>query len=189
MSEFTLEAKPFLGGYKRDVGGVSLEEVTGLAIVSIAAPRGEETKLKATMKSAYGCVFPAPGAIAHAKDKKTRFVGMSPDQVFALFDHDGADAAEIIGKKLKARGYVTLQSDNWVTLRASGTRVREALERICPVDLNPNAFAIDHAARTVMEHLGVVIMREDKDTFLLLSASSSAQSFLHAVETSLEYAL
>ncbi len=189
MSEFVLEAKPFLGGYKRDISGVELEEVTGLAIVSVAAPRGEEKNLKATMKSAFDCVFPVPGEVAHAKDKKTRFVGMSPDQIFALFEHEGTDAAEIIGKKLKGRGYVTLQSDNWVALRISGARVREALERICPVDLNSDVFAIDHAARTVMEHLGVVIVREDADTFLLLSASSSAHSFLHAVETSMEYAL
>ena len=36
-----------------------------------------------------------------------------------------------------------------------------------------------------MEHLGTIIIRTEQDTFLLLSASSSAGSFLHAVETSI----
>jgi sarcosine oxidase subunit gamma len=36
-----------------------------------------------------------------------------------------------------------------------------------------------------MEHLGVLILRSGDDEYLLLSASSSARSFLHAVETSL----
>ena len=31
-----------------------------------------------------------------------------------------------------------------------------------------------------------IVLREEGDRFLLLSASSSAESFLHAVETSLE---
>ena len=44
---------------------------------------------------------------------------------------------------------------------------------------------MDHAARTVMEHLGVLILRTGEDDYLLLSASSSAKSFLHAVEVSL----
>ena len=80
---------------------------------------------------------------------------------------------------------MTLQSDNWVGVRISGTRSRDALERICPLDLHPDVFGIDQVARTVMEHLGVIILREDKDSFLMLSASSSAKSFLHAIETSI----
>jgi sarcosine oxidase subunit gamma len=40
------------------------------------------------------------------------------------------------------------------------------------------------AQRTVMEHLGVLILRTGDDAFMLLSASSSAKSFLHALETS-----
>ena len=38
-----------------------------------------------------------------------------------------------------------------------------------------------------MEHMGAIIHREGTDRFLLLSASSSARSFLHAVEASLEH--
>jgi sarcosine oxidase subunit gamma len=36
-----------------------------------------------------------------------------------------------------------------------------------------------------MEHLGTIVLRDGTDSFLLLSAHSSAESFLHAVETSI----
>jgi sarcosine oxidase subunit gamma len=59
------------------------------------------------------------------------------------------------------------------------------LERICPIDLHPQAFAVGAVARTLMDHLNVIILREGGDTFLLMSARSSARSFWHAVETSI----
>ena len=63
-----------------------------------------------------------------------------------------------------------------------------ALERFCPLDLG--AFPAGSVARTAMEHMGAVIAREDDaPTFLLLSARSSARSFLHGLGTALESAL
>ena len=56
-----------------------------------------------------------------------------------------------------------------------------SVARICPIDLHADAFGPDHATRTVMEHIGAMILRTGEDAFLLLSARSSAQSFLHAV--------
>lgn len=185
MFEFVMTAQSALDGYAQSFDGVDLAERRGLAVVSIAIPRGGDSKLKTAMKSAYGVEFPTPGSSVTSKDGKTKFLGMNLEQAFAVFDHPDADAATIVGKKLKGRAYVTLQSDNWVGVLISGTRSRDALERICPLDLHPDVFGIDQVARTVMEHLGVIILREDKDSFLMLSASSSAKSFLHAIETSI----
>ncbi|MBT8415130.1 MAG: hypothetical protein KJO30_12445, partial [Boseongicola sp.] len=53
-----------------------------------------------------------------------------------------------------------------------------------PLDLDPDTFPTGSAARTVMEHLGAMIVRVDDTRFWLMSARSSAMSFLHAVETS-----
>ena len=185
MSEYVLTAQSALDGFVQSFDGVDLAEASGLAVVSIAIPRGGASKLKTAMKSAYGTEFPAPGSVVTSKDGKTKFLGMNLDQAFVIFDHADADAATIVGKRLKDRAYVTLQSDNWVGVRISGNRSRDALERICPIDLHPDVFGIGQVARTVMEHLGVIILREDKDGFLMLSASSSAKSFLHAIETSI----
>lgn len=83
--------------------------------------------------------------------------------------------------------YLNDQSDSWVMLRVAGAGVRRALERLCPLDLHPDAFAPGAVARTVMEHLAVIVLHEAEDTFVLLSPRSSAASFLHEIETSVRW--
>ena len=186
MSEYTLTAQPALGGYQETFEGVSLEEQTGLAIVSIATPIGGEDALVKALKDGYGAALPKTGEVSLSKDGQTRFLGMARDQMFAIFDHTEPDAVDIVGGKLKDVAYLNSQSDNWVGLRLSGSKSRDVLERICPLDLEPSRFAEGKVARTSMEHMGVIILPDGADSFLLITASSSAASFLHAVETSIQ---
>jgi len=107
--------------------------------------------------------------------------------MLVVFPHAEPDAAKRVNAELKGAAYTTDQTDNWVVLALSGPLALAALERLCPIDLHDSSFPIDSSARTVMEHMGAVICRTGEDSFLLMSASSSAASFLHAVETSLIY--
>ncbi len=186
MSEYTLTASSALGGYTENFDGVALEELGDLAIVSIATPLGGEDVLAGELKNGYGATLPKPGQVSLSDDGSTLFLGMGSDQMFAVFDHQGPDAVDAIAARLKDSGYYTLQSDNWVSLRISGPKCREALARICPIDLNPSTFEGGNVARTSMEHMGVIIYPDGPDAFVLISASSSAASFLHAVETSIQ---
>ena len=109
-----------------------------------------------------------------------------PDQIFSIIpqvDDPEKDLSKIIGNA----AYITDQTDAWVVLEISGVTSRTALERICQVDLDPNIFKLNAMARTTMEHMATIIIRTDVDTFLLMSASSSAKSFLHAVELSAQH--
>ena len=65
--------------------------------------------------------------------------------------------------------YTTDQTDVWVVLEISGPETSAALERLCPLDLG--LFEDGTAARTVMEHMGAMIVQLSADRFLLLSAS------------------
>ena len=103
-----------------------------------------------------------------------------------MFDHPGDHAARVISNQLGEAGYYTDQTDSWVTLRVSGAKSRTALERICPIDLDPKAFSPGAVTRTVMEHHGAIILRDGQNSFVLLSARSSACSFLRAVERSVD---
>ena len=184
MPDFTLTARPALNGYNQDFDGVTLCEVLRLAIVSIAIPLGGEETLQGTLDT-FGITLPPVGKSTMASDGETRVLALGRDQLFALFPHDSADAESLIAAKLDGTAYTTDQSDVWVALEISGPRSRMALERICPIDLHPSAFATGDVVRTSMEHLSAIIVRTGTDTFLLLSASSSAVSFLHALETSI----
>ena len=187
MSDYKLSAAPVLDGFSETFGDTKIEEVTGLSIVSISAPRGGEDALNAAMKSAYGTEFPATGKSTRSNDGSVQFLGMGPDQAFALFDHAGADGDRVVAEKLGKAGYYTFQSDNWVVLRLSGGHAREALQRTCQIDIHPDVFLPGTVARTVMEHMGSTVIAEKGDSFLLISAWSTARSFLHAIETSVKY--
>ncbi len=184
MADFTLTSEPPLKGFDHSFGDTRLHAPADLAIVSIALPLGAENAALKAIKSAFDADLPAPGQSVMGKDD-TRLVRLGPDQAFAIFTHATPDAEPHVQSLLKGAAYTTDQTDVWSGLVLDGPLARTALERICPIDLHPDAFAEGAAARTVMEHLGVLILRTGPDTYLLLSASSSAASFLHAVETSL----
>jgi len=180
-----LTAEPLLGGFKATFDDTDLSELTTLAIVSIAIPLGGDKAFASALNKAYGASIPPAGGSSLSANGNIRFLWMARDQLFALFEEDSPNAAADMSKALSDTAYVTLQSDNWVVLRLAGSKARDALERICPLDLHPSAFAEGHAARTIMEHMGAILVHETADQFLLLSASSTAKSYLHAVQTSL----
>ena len=182
MPDFRLTAEPFLGGFSRNFDGTSLREVTDLSLISIAQPLAGKTALAKAVKATLGALLPVPGASETGKNAQV--LGMGPDQFLALLSGRSTPAA--VMKKLGVAAYCTDQSHNWAGLRLSGPLARRALERICPIDIDPGVFPPGSVARTMMEHLGAIILAEGADGYLLLSASSSAGSFLHAVETSLE---
>lgn len=184
MPDFQLTAEPPLAGLDHDYGPVRLAAPADLAIVSLALPQGGEAQAEKTIKAAYGAALPGAGSYATSKDGAARLIRISADQALVLFPHPTPDAERVVASKLKGHAYTTDQTDAWVAVEVSGPAARLVLERICPLDLHRESFAPDMAQRTVMEHLGVLILRTGEDAFLLLSASSSARSFRHALETS-----
>lgn len=183
----TLTATSPLGGYSEDIGDLRLEEVTGKALVSAAVPLGKDAAFAKALVKAFEASRPATGSMTTGKKAGQRLLGLQPDQIFILFDEDSSHVGRADAMARDALGdaaYVTDQSDSWAMLHLSGASVRMALERICPLDLSDTAFPDGKVARTVMEHLSVIILRDGPDSFLLMSPRSSAKSFLHAVEVS-----
>ena len=86
MPEYTLTAQPTLGGFKKSFDGVALEELTSLAIVSIAVPLGGDDAVALALNTGYGATHPKPGEASLSEDGKTRFLGISKEQMFAIFE-------------------------------------------------------------------------------------------------------
>lgn len=187
MPEFQLAPEPFLGGYSGNFGANRLKEVTDLSIVSIACPQGGRKALESAISKAWNVQLPAPGRTESAGEDGPVLMFIAPDQYFALLPAGGDPPLDRVHSALGDAAYCTDQSDNWVALRLSGPLASAALERICPVDIDPSAFPPGSATRTVLEHVGSMVCREEEGRFLLLAPSSFAGSFLHAVETSIKY--
>ena len=185
VTDLTLTAAATLGGYARDFDGTSLTEVTPLAIVAAALPLGGENAANAAIKAAYG-TRPTATKSSLSKNGKTRLIQVAADQVFVVFASDTNQAEPMVNQALNGTCYTTDQTDVWVALEINGGHARAALARICQIDLHPDTFPLHAAARSTMEHMGAMVIRTGKDQFLLMSASSSAKTFLHALETSLK---
>ena len=185
MAEIRLEATPILGGAHIEIGMNIIAERDDLALVSVATPLGGETELETALASAWNLKMPGPTQSETAGGM--RAIRTSPDQMMLVFPHATPDAEPHVQQAINGTGYTTDQSDVWVALEVSGPDTIAALERLCPLDLPaaPNGFS----GRTVMEHMGALVVKLAADRFLLMSASSSARSFLHAVETSYRYVI
>lgn len=179
-----LSATDSLGGYNEEIGTMRLREVSNYSLISLAIPQGGETLFKKKIKDTFDLSMPSP--LETISNKETRLLFTQPDQIFAL-TKSSDDPEKDMADKFENSAYITDQTDAWVVLELSGTSSREALERICQIDLNKDAFKLNSMARTSMEHMSTIIVRTSKDTFLLMSASSSAFSFLHAVELSAQH--
>ena len=183
MADITLTAAPLLGNADIQIGENRIVERDDLALVSIATPLGGDEALTKALKKGWSLDMPSPTTTTTSGD--TRAIRTSPDQMLLVFPHATPDADAHVQGKLSGAGYTTDQTDSWVILELSGPDTMAAMERLCPLDLA--SFETGDAGRTVMEHLGAFVIKTGDDSFLLMSASSSAQSFFHAVETSYAY--
>ena len=192
----SLTAQSPLGGYEMITDGTSLIEVTGLSMVSVAPLAGSQAAFQTAMAKLFKTGktgSPKPSAtMALDRSGKPRCILMpsAQNQWFFCFDDDGTnpiDAAKaLLGTSLSKQLAMTDQSDSWVILALSGLHSRQTLARICPIDSSASAMPIGTTARTSMEHLGAIITRrpdegDHQPCFWLLSARSSATSFLHAI--------
>lgn len=173
-----------LGGYEKTFSGTKLKEEINLNLMSIAAPNADPKPVSKLMQKALKLSWPEIGTTNSSAKPKISFLGLQNDMIFAAFN--SASDADKLAKIFNGKAYMTNQSDAWIGLSLSGPLARAALERISQLDLHPDSFAQGAVARTAMEHLGVIIWRTGKDAFTLISATSSAESFLHAIEESLD---
>ena len=185
MAEYRLTERPALGVEPITGDEVNAAEVSGLAIVSMAVPLGGDDALNEVIAAGYGVGLPAVGGSVRSDRDGARILGLQPGQFFIVFETDAPRPPDIVRAVTGDKAYLTDQSDSWAVVRVGGAKSRAALERICPVDLHPDAFKTGACARTLMEHLGVIILREADSEFLLMSARSSAPSFWHAIATSI----
>lgn len=183
MADFVLHATPATGA-GLSIGANRISERRDLALVSVAIPLDGDERLANALKT--GWSLDMPDARRSSVQANTCAIRTAQDQLFLIIPGTTPDAYETVNGALEGAGYTTDQTDNWVMLEVTGPDTRAALERICPLDLHPDVFAIGDAARTVMDHIGAHILRFGPDTYLLMAARSFAGSFLEAIETSLE---
>ena len=173
-----------MNNYNVEINGITISEITNTEIVAVAIRRENELKVESLFKSLLKSALPKAGQAVVIDTLRLKVLRISFDQLFLFFAPEVKKRVETILSRMENSIYVTEQSDNWSGLKLSGCKAELCLERICPVDISIESFGVNSFARTIMEHLGVIIMRVDENEFELFSASSSANSFLNSLTTS-----
>ena len=161
-----------------EIGPYRIAERFDVALASVAMRRGQDKAFAAAAKKAG---VPLPGASAHEAGKEFSAFWATPERWFVEADFAGhEDIVAALKPAFGEAASITEQTDAWVRFDVSGEGLERLFERLTNLDLAslPDGFA----SRTVIEHLGVYLIRHAAGSVTLYGPRSSAQGLLHALE-------
>ena len=190
-STFTLTATSPLDGHCTIVDGASLVELSTRSIVSLSPFTGNEAKFNTAIDKLFNNGYPsATKAFELIGKNACVLLPSSLNQWFLCFNGEVPDpvttAFDLLGRKTSNQVAITDQSDAWFILALTGPLIYLTLERICPIDCSSPTMPIGVTTRTMIEHLGTIILRRPDDEngnpcLWLISARSSAASFFNVI--------
>jgi sarcosine oxidase subunit gamma len=184
VSNYSLTKISALEGARHDFDGLSLTEIVDQSLVMMAMPRNKTDKITKALNSSCGLSIPIIGQSGRSDDDSITLWRLQKDQLMVYFPYANDDADNYLKNKFKAPAYYTDQSDTWAMINVSGEESVNVLERICPLNLDLRTFTVGTVSRTVMEHIGTIIYREGRDSFVVLTMRSFGISMMHALEVS-----
>lgn len=160
------------------IGPYRITERFDVALASLAQRRGQE---KAFAKAAKAVAVPLPAPSRAEGGTPYGAFWVAPEMWFV--EAPFASHEDIVAQLKPAFGEsasITEQTDAWVRFDVTGQGLPALFERLTNLDL---AMLPDgYATRTVMEHLGVYLLRWSAEEVTLYGPRSSAQGLLHALE-------
>ena len=190
-SNVTLTASSPLDCHCTIVDGANLVEVSPRSMVSFSPFTGNEAEFNTAIDKLFNSGYPSATKAFQLSGKNACVLLPSAhSQWFLCFDDEVPDpvatANDLLGKMISNQVAMTNQSDAWVILALSGPLIYHTLERICPIDCSSPTMPIGTTARTVINHIGTIVLRRPDDNlgepcFWLMSARSSAASFLNVI--------
>ncbi|MEL7212732.1 MAG: sarcosine oxidase subunit gamma [Pseudomonadota bacterium] len=151
----------------KTIGALTLSEVETGPITSVSPLRGQEKLVSDALKAAYGTAFPAPNRTAAKGDARLIWSGRGQALMLGV-------VPQVEGAAL------TDQSDAWCCVEIAGSGVEHALARVTPIDTC--AMKRGHIARTLVQHVSVVLTRTGTDRFEVMAMRSMAKTLVHDLE-------
>ncbi|WP_170971849.1 sarcosine oxidase subunit gamma [Rhodobacter sp. SY28-1] len=160
-------------------GPLTISERTDVALASVAARNGRAADLA---KAAQKADVPLPGPASHQQGTPYSAFWTAPEMWFVEAPYASHELiVDLLKSALADTASITEQTDAWVAFDLSAHDLTRLLERLCNVDFA--ARPTGYATRTVMEHLGVYLIKHGPGAARLYGPRSSAESLLHAIET------
>jgi sarcosine oxidase, subunit gamma len=160
-------------------GPLTISERTDVALASLAARKGRMADLSAAAQKAG---VPLPGPATHQQGTPYSAFWTAPDMWFVEAPFATHELiADLLKTAVGDAASVTEQTDAWVAFDLAAPDLAPVLERLCNVDFPK--VPTGHATRTIMEHLGVYLIKHGPGSARIYGPRSSAESLLHAIET------
>jgi sarcosine oxidase subunit gamma len=167
------------GRYGKEGGepGVTIAELTGLGLATVAARKGQAAALEEAVTSAYGVALPDGSRVAQGPS--VSFIGYGPGQWLAVSETlRNETLAKRLEQDLKGLASISDQSGGRTVLRIKGSRAREVLAKGLPIDLHPRSFAPGSAATSTISLMGVQLWQvDDLPTYDIAVFRSLSESF------------
>lgn len=160
-------------------GPLTIAERPDVALASVAARKGRMSDLAA---AALKAGLPLAGPASHQPGTPWSAFWVAPEMWFVEAPHATHElVADLLKSALGDAASITEQTDAWVAFDLAAADLAPLLERLCNVDFP--AVSAGYATRTVMEHLGVYLIKYGPGAARVYGPRSSAESLLHALET------
>lgn len=167
MADFYLRQTPLahLGIEGRSVesrgeAGVALSERTPAHIVDLRGD-AKDKAFASAVESVIGCALPVEPNTVATSDVTAIWLG--PDEWWIV--SPGADVAEQLRTTLaEFLGAVTVVGDSRACIRIAGPHAHRVLQKGCPLDFHPRAFAPGRCAQSHVAKAAALIHRLDADS-------------------------
>lgn len=160
-------------------GPLTISERTDVALASVAARKGRANDLSAAAQRAG---VPLPGPSSYQPGTPYSAFWVAPEMWFVEAPYASHELiADMLKSALGDAASITEQTDAWVAFDLAAPDLTPVLEWLCNVDFAK--VPPGHATRTVMEHLGVYLVKHGPGAARVYGPRSSAESLLHALET------
>jgi sarcosine oxidase, subunit gamma len=160
-------------------GPLTITERFDVALASVAARKGRMADVASAAQTA-GVPLPGPATSQQSSPYSAFWTAPEMwfvDAPFATHELIAATLKSVLGDAAS----ITEQTDAWVVFDLSAPDLAPMLERLCNVDFA--SVPDGYATRTMMEHLGVYLIKHGPGAARLYGPRSSAESLLHAIET------
>lgn len=156
-----------------EVAGATLGQVDPGAITSVMPYDGQAGAVDAALRGALGVGLPGPGGSEAAGEIRAIWTGRGQ--------------AMVLGAPVSVPGAaLTDQGDGWTVLRLEGVEAEAVLARLCPVDFRVRAFAEGSVARTLLQHMNVIVLRSGAQRFDIMVFRSMTRTAVHDLRVAME---
>ena len=163
--------------------GIATVEESGLA--GMITLRGDlsSAKLKKAVKAATGAKMPSSGKVELSEEGGLCW--MSPDELLVLVRYEDVEAklAQINTDLAKEHALAVNVSDARAVFRVSGDGAREALAKVCPVDMSADAFVPGQFRRTRMAQVAAAFWLDEQGAFHIVCFRSVSDYVFNLLST------